>query len=56
MALLIAGWTVLPGSAWVWTLLAVLTPAIPPLVNTRLHSFTASERRSYRAALRPATR
>ena len=32
---------------------AVLTPAIPPLVNTALHSFTASSNASYRAALRP---
>ncbi len=53
MALLTAGWTVLPGAAWMWTLLAVLTPAIPPLVNTAsafVHGFQNS---SLREALRP---
>ena len=53
MALLIAGWTVLPGAAWVWTLLAVLTPAIPPLVNTAVALVHGIKNSSYRAALRP---
>ena len=53
MALLIAGWTVLPGAAWVWTLLAVLMPAIPPMVNTAVALVQGIKNSSYRAALRP---
>ena len=29
----IAGWTVLPGAAWLWTLLGVITPGIPVLTD-----------------------
>jgi cyclic beta-1,2-glucan synthetase len=53
MALLIAGWTVLPGAAWVWTLFAVLTPAIPPLLNTTLALIHGVQNASWQAALRP---
>ncbi|HUH98771.1 MAG TPA: glucoamylase family protein [Anaerolineales bacterium] len=34
LALFVAGWLVLPGSALVWTLLALLTPALPILAQT----------------------
>ena len=53
MLLLIAGWTVLPGAAWVWTLLAALTPAVPPLFNAALALAHGVKNSSYRAALRP---
>ncbi|GIV79302.1 MAG: cyclic beta 1-2 glucan synthetase [Litorilinea sp.] len=33
LALLVAGWFWLPGSAWLWTLAAVLAPGVPTLVN-----------------------
>ncbi|MDI9549580.1 MAG: glucoamylase family protein [Chloroflexota bacterium] len=53
MLLLIAGWTVLLGAAWVWTLLAALTPAVPPLFNAALALAHGVKNSSYRAALRP---
>ncbi len=53
MALLTAGWTVLPGAAWVWSLLAVLTPAILPLINTAIALVHGARTSSFRAALRP---
>ena len=53
MALLIAGWTVLPGAAWMWTLLAVLVPAIPPLIDSSIALVHGIKNSSYRAALRP---
>ena len=53
MALLSAGWTVLPGAAWVWTLFAMLTPAIPPLVNIAVALVHGFRQSSYRAALLP---
>ena len=53
MALLSAGWTVLPGAAWVWTLFAMLTPAIPPLVNIAVALVQGVKQSSYRAALLP---
>jgi cyclic beta-1,2-glucan synthetase len=53
MALLIAGWTFLPGAAWVWTLFAVLTPALPPLINTAFALVHGAKNASWRAALQP---
>ena len=53
MALLTAGWTVLPGAAWVWTLFAVLMPAIPSLVDTAVALARRVKASSYHAALRP---
>lgn len=32
LAFLIAAWTILPGAAWVWTLLAILAPSVPVLM------------------------
>ena len=29
----VAGWTILPGAPWIWTLLGVLVPAIPILTT-----------------------
>ncbi|MBW7883183.1 MAG: carbohydrate-binding protein, partial [Caldilineaceae bacterium] len=52
MALLTAGWTALPGAAWMWTLLAVLTPAIPLLTNVAVALVHATKNLSYRAELR----
>ncbi len=53
MALLIAGWTVLPGSAWIWTLLTVLVTAIPLLIDSAIALVYGIRNSSYRAALRP---
>ncbi len=53
MALLIAGWTVLPGSAWEWTLLAVLTPAVPPLFNNAIAFFQSISTSTNRMVWRP---
>ena len=53
MALLIAGWTVLPGSSWVWTLFAVVTPAIPLLFNNALSLALDFGRPSFRIPWRP---
>ena len=53
MALLTAGWTVLPGAAWVWTLFTLLTPAVPPLINTALALIHGVRNASWRAALHP---
>ena len=53
MALLITGWTVLPGAAWMWTPLAVLVPAIPLLIDSAMALVHGIRNSSYRAALRP---
>ncbi|MFN2136704.1 MAG: hypothetical protein ACK2UK_12170, partial [Candidatus Promineifilaceae bacterium] len=53
MALLIASWTVLPGAAWMWTLLAVLVPMIPLLIDSAVALVHDIRNSSYRAALRP---
>ncbi len=53
MVLLTASWTVLPGAAWVWTLLAVLMPAILPMLNTAIDLVHGAKNSSLQAALRP---
>lgn len=53
MMLLIAGWTVLPGAPWLWTLLALLTTSLPLLVNSALALVRGSKDFSYRAVVLP---
>lgn len=53
MALLTAGWTVLPGAAWVWTLFAVLMPATPSLLDTAVALAHGVKASSYHTVLRP---
>ena len=37
LLLLIAGWLILPGAAWVWTAVALLALAIPALIGGLTH-------------------
>ena len=51
IALLVAGWLVLPGSAWVWTLLTIAAPGAY-LVTDLVNGLTAHRRRGATRGLR----
>ena len=59
LALLVAAWLGLPGPAWVWTLFAVLTPAVPVLTSaftTALHTAISQRRQPGRSSTRGVMR
>ncbi|WP_435019716.1 GH36-type glycosyl hydrolase domain-containing protein [Tundrisphaera sp. TA3] len=47
LALLILGWTVLPGSPWLWTAVALAVPALPVFQNIFGASFSAVKGHSF---------
>ncbi|MBN1953851.1 MAG: cellobiose phosphorylase [Anaerolineae bacterium] len=53
LALLIAGWLWLPGSAWVWTIAAAIIPATPLIINLGARLSQAMRRRPRGGSRRP---
>ena len=52
LLLLIAGWLILPGAAWVWTALALLALAIPALIGALTPFATGPTDTSWRQSVR----